>query len=224
MTDELRALNQRGWRLYDTARAAGLCGALADAHGAPPAGDPPGAGLRDVRSCHLSLGHRGPHAARWLGELIAWTAEQSDPAHGRLTATTVHGRPPASTDPEEETAGAFLRRMGTDATVWTAEFAKRFGGDPTPGSWLHGWVCNMIEAGRSAGYSEYRREQASRLQAVDACAQPQVTGEVSRPNAGVDARHVVPATPDTSPATAAAGSSYANASGLLRHASPLNVD
>jgi hypothetical protein len=63
-----------------------------------------------------------------------------------------------------ESSGAMLARMGTDAEVWAREFAEVFSRlgdgvvavhvDPTPGGPLHAWLCNAIEAGRSAGYSE----------------------------------------------------------------------
>lgn len=64
----------------------------------------------------------------------------------------------------EETDGELLRRMGTDAEVWAREFVARCPGargfDPSPGSTLHGWFCNAIEAGRGAGYADARRDAA----------------------------------------------------------------
>jgi hypothetical protein len=55
---------------------------------------------------------------------------------------------------EKETSGAFLARIGTDGALWAQEFCNQFGGDGDPGSAIHGWFANAIEAGRSAGYSE----------------------------------------------------------------------
>lgn len=62
--------------------------------------------------------------------------------------------------------GELLAKMGLDAENWAVEFHgvvtdKVLDGDlvsdlldPTPGNLLHGWFCNAIEAGRSAGYLE----------------------------------------------------------------------
>jgi hypothetical protein len=59
------------------------------------------------------------------------------------------------------TDGELLAEMGTDAEKWAREMARALGnageGDPTgdmdsaPGSMLHTWLCNAIEAGRTAG-------------------------------------------------------------------------
>lgn len=62
---------------------------------------------------------------------------------------------PATGDADD---GAFLARLGVDGGLWAQELGKATGLDSTPGGLLHGWVCNMIEAGRSAGYGEARRE------------------------------------------------------------------
>lgn len=56
-------------------------------------------------------------------------------------------------DPESESDSALLDRMGTDASVWAAELAKRCPIlDGAPGSLLHNWFANAIEVGRTAGY------------------------------------------------------------------------
>lgn len=53
-----------------------------------------------------------------------------------------------------------LGDLGTDAAKWTEALAKRIGElgndalDFSPGGDLFGWVANMIEAGRSAGYAK----------------------------------------------------------------------
>ena len=64
---------------------------------------------------------------------------------------------------EAQTDAEFLTRLGTDAAKWAAAFCSAyerldFNIDPTPGDYLHAWFCNMIEAGRSAGYSEATRD------------------------------------------------------------------
>lgn len=56
-----------------------------------------------------------------------------------------------------------INELGTDGAKWAEAFAKRLGElgndalDATPGGDLHAWCCNMIEAGRSAGYAEGER-------------------------------------------------------------------
>lgn len=58
-------------------------------------------------------------------------------------------------------SGKELFELGTDAAKWTEALAARLvemGSetvfDATPGGDLFGWVANMIEAGRSAGYAD----------------------------------------------------------------------
>ena len=71
-----------------------------------------------------------------------------------------------TSDTKPESDGELLARMGTDAAVWAAELVKSASAaadregttmteilaDPEPGAFLHAWLCNAIEAGRSAGY------------------------------------------------------------------------
>lgn len=52
----------------------------------------------------------------------------------------------------EESSGDFLKRVGTNGQKWAEEMHKRFPSVSTDD--LLGWCCNMIEIGRSAGYSE----------------------------------------------------------------------
>lgn len=74
------------------------------------------------------------------------------------------------------TGSDLLARLGVDAAEWAAQFEAtwhrlRAQGhstgdliDSTPGDWLHGWFCNAIEAGRSAGYAEgVKAEEVDRL-------------------------------------------------------------
>lgn len=160
MTEDISATKLRhAWRLHDMARSAGNCGKVVDLHDSR-------AMHFDLRACHLPATHAGPHAARWRTGLISWDFDGTqagldlrqirlDP---RLDTLPTHKGDPSEPDPES--SGAFLRRVGVDGVLWAQEFAKAFGGDPTPGGTLHGWVCNMIEAGRSAGYWEARRQRA----------------------------------------------------------------
>lgn len=72
--------------------------------------------------------------------------------------------------PKEESAGDMLARLGTDGALWAKEFSDIFYKlrhqgqrtneliDGEPGSWLHGWFANAIEAGRSAGYQYGKKE------------------------------------------------------------------
>jgi hypothetical protein len=56
-------------------------------------------------------------------------------------------------DPDPESAGSILARLGTDGALWAAEMADVYPVlDGSPGSLLHNWLANAIEAGRSAGY------------------------------------------------------------------------
>lgn len=53
-----------------------------------------------------------------------------------------------------ESSSDFLRRAGTDAAIWAAEFNKiaaQLGYSRMDEGWLIGWFANAIEAGRSAG-------------------------------------------------------------------------
>lgn len=61
-------------------------------------------------------------------------------------------------DYEGMTDGEMLAYLGTDAEKWAEAFCY-FNPHLTetsakPGDTIHGWFCNAIEAGRSAGYSE----------------------------------------------------------------------
>lgn len=65
--------------------------------------------------------------------------------------------------------GELLAYMGTDAEKWANEFTDRLGGDPTPGGQLFTWICNAIEAGRSAGYAQAKKEDDPGWPVSDAC-------------------------------------------------------
>ena len=83
----------------------------------------------------------------------------------------------ARTSDDEETAGALLARLGTDATIWAQEFVlhaliyAESGDDPldpAPGDFLHGWFANAIETGRDAGYwAGVRDAESGRQQSVE---------------------------------------------------------
>lgn len=47
-----------------------------------------------------------------------------------------------------ESAGDFLRRLGTDGSKWAKELCGKFSAIPEDDAL--GWCCNMIEAGRNA--------------------------------------------------------------------------
>lgn len=142
------------WQLLDTARAGGECGQVVEVADSLYL-------LCGLRACHLPVSHAGPHASRWRGQLIAWDADATNgPTALRQLHLEARPWPRTPSEPTEESPGAFLRRLGVDTALWAQEFAKAFGGDPTPGNTLHGWVCNMVEAGRSAGYWEARRQRA----------------------------------------------------------------
>ena len=52
----------------------------------------------------------------------------------------------------DETSTKFLKRAGTDGTLWAKEFMKLFGDekDKIDEGLMIGWFCNAIEAGKSA--------------------------------------------------------------------------
>lgn len=52
----------------------------------------------------------------------------------------------------KETSSEFLKRAGTDGTLWAKEFMKLFEDkkDKIDESLMIGWFCNAIEAGKSA--------------------------------------------------------------------------
>ena len=59
---------------------------------------------------------------------------------------------------EEESAGAFLQRLGMDGQLWAKEFratAQRLGYGDMDEGWLIGWFCNAI----MAGYDRRGQEQ-----------------------------------------------------------------
>lgn len=72
-----------------------------------------------------------------------------------------------TTTTNTETSTEMVARIGTDGALWAAEFARvahEHGAQfpaclPAPGELIHGWFANAIEAGRSAGYAEAKREQ-----------------------------------------------------------------
>lgn len=105
----------------------------------------------------------GLEANERLADAVGRLASAVDALHLAWMAATRPGGPveqydnPATGDADD---GAFLARVGTDGALRAQELGKATGLDSTPGGLLHGWVCNMIEAGRSAGYAEARREDA----------------------------------------------------------------
>jgi len=57
-----------------------------------------------------------------------------------------------------ETSGQMLARMGVDGYLWAREFCLTFDiPDDGPGSAIHTWFANAIEAGISEGHSRERR-------------------------------------------------------------------
>lgn len=65
----------------------------------------------------------------------------------------------ASRSRDEESAGAMLARLGTDAQLWAREFVAL--SPPTDEGTMIGWFANAIETGRSAGYARGRDDQAA---------------------------------------------------------------
>lgn len=64
----------------------------------------------------------------------------------------------ASRSRDQESAGAMLARLGTDAQLWAREFVQRHGGDEYL---LLTWFASAIETGRSVGYAFGRSELAA---------------------------------------------------------------
>lgn len=61
----------------------------------------------------------------------------------------------------DETDGEMLARLGTDGEAWAREFLSHVHMDCPEDEALdtmRAWFANAIEAGRSAGYSEGKRE------------------------------------------------------------------
>ena len=75
-----------------------------------------------------------------------------------LNATLLRFEPRIPGPNTNESSGAVLARLGTDGAAWTAEMALHFPIDPAPGGHFHTWIANAIEAGKSAGYSQAKKE------------------------------------------------------------------
>lgn len=72
--------------------------------------------------------------------------------------------PSKELEQEEESAGHFLKRLGTDGMEWAKEMHKRFPEAPLDD--LLGWCCNMIEIGRTAGEKQLTSTQQALTEAV----------------------------------------------------------
>lgn len=88
-------------------------------------------------------------AATW-DELVLLARDATPPTVLRAWASQEHG---------EESAGAMLARVGTDAQLWAREFVRL--APPTDEGTMIGWFANAIEVGRSAGYARGREDQAA---------------------------------------------------------------
>jgi hypothetical protein len=116
--------------------------------------EPPGLGIA-ARDDRLAAKAHSPDFRWWTPAgrytwdgLVAWVAEAIQDHPGLRYAAMM--RAWVQPSGEQESAGAMLARVGTDAQLWARAFVEHFGGDEGT---MIGWFANALEVGREAGRS-----------------------------------------------------------------------